>query len=99
MLTLMLPRFTGGVRLKVLSVKVAGPVPDQVNSVDWFAPKIVVVELHANGAEAGAGAGAGAGAIVLVLVIVAGGSAVFRAAVVLTGASFSTLLGKLVSAA
>ena len=95
MLTLMLPRFTGGMRLKVLSVKVAGPVPDQVNSVDWFAPKIVVVELQANGA----GAGAGAGAIVLVLVIVAGGSAVFRAAVVLTGASFSTLLGKLVSAA
>ena len=87
----------------MLRVKVAGPVPDQNNSVDWFAPKIVVVELQANGAGAGAGVGAGvgvgAGAMVLVLVIVAGGSAEFKAAVDLTGASFSTLLGELVSAA
>jgi hypothetical protein len=88
----MLPRFTGGVRLDVLSVKVAGPVPDQVSSVDWFAPKIVVVELQANGV------GAGAGAIVVVLVVVAVGSVEFKAAVVLTGASFSTLLGEIVSA-
>jgi hypothetical protein len=88
----MLPRFTGGVRLDALSVKVAGPVPDQVSSVDWFAPKIVVVELQANGV------GAGAGAIVVVLVVVAVGSVEFKAAVVLTGASFSMLLGEIVSA-
>ena len=92
----MLPTFTCGVRLDVLSVKVAGPVPDQVSSVDWFAPKIVVVELQANGV--GAGAGAGAGAIVVVLVVVAVGSVEFKAAVVLTGASFSMLLGEIVSA-